>query len=1024
MVGDNSLVLSLRILTSIELFLHCDYYVQHPCFLSIVNKHGKYFKNINNLLPLSVSKEGLDTGMTKADLVKQEAILNCNDKKWSSFLCILALSSVLGRNIYTYYPDCGEERYRLFLNCLVKPRLPTKHNFEDLHILFCFEGCIKPGDTFLPNHFVPLLFYSNQLKRKLQVPESKSTTSKKKTPTMPSKILKRSGANIKQFFSVSQPVHAQPTHQKPCNETFSSPAAASTSVNVHVLPQPTHQKAPNETFSSPAAYAAAASTSVTVPQESGELTRNQLIYVTGSSFDVSLFREKVKGMDSPQILNLVKNVFKPDKQFSFPKTNGRCFRYNWLELHSSWLCYSPLKDGAYCLSCVLFGDRFPGRASKLKNLFSEPLRRWNDAASAFRRHVGHGTGGEMGLHACTFPLLTNLLSQLSGATQPIEIIIDSNLKKEVAENRKKLEPIVDAVTLCGRLGLPLRGHRDDAKYHPEVGGFSSGGIGNFVQILNFRVRGGDETLKDHLITCGKNRSYISKTSQNKIIRCCGQVIREQLLSEIKENKFYSIIADEAKDSSHKEQMSLVLRFVDSNCDIREEFIAFLHCKWGLSGAQLAQLLLEALNDLTLPVEDCRGQGYDGAGSVAGHINGLSAQILKLNKKALYTHCYSHRLNLSVCDSISIAEVTKMFKQVKDLSHFINVYQTRNIPFEENIKTFSSESESRKSKLVDVCRTRWVDRVQGLDTFQELFVPLYRTLEEMSENKGEIRFPPALIGEASNCLTVVSRFDFIAALIITRHILDSTLSVTQLLQGKSIDIMDGIHLITTLKNSVVKMRNSVDSVHDTWYCEVLELANELGIEEWKPRNKPSDTISDYYKFTITIPLLDHLHSSLDARFDIDSINVYKGLSIVPAKMQSLLSNGIDWKEEFKTAANFYHDDLPNPLALDAELFQWQTYWETFIGPLPDNIATTLKSVSFEGFENIKVLLRILGTLPITSCECERSISALRTLKNYKRSTMVEERLNGLALMQIHQEISPDFKKIIDKFAEGNTRLKFN
>ena len=87
------------------------------------------------------------------------------------------------------------------------------------------------------------------------------------------------------------------------------------------------------------------------------------------------------------------------------------------------------------------------------------------------------------------------------------------------------------------------------------------------------------------------------------------------------------------------------------------------------------------------------------------------------------------------------------------------------------------------------------------------------------------------------------------------------------------------------------------------------------------------------------------------------------------------------------------------------------------------ATTLKAVNFAGFENIKLILCILGTLPITSCECERSISALRNLKNYKRSTMVEDRLNGLAMMQIHQEIVPDMEKVIDKFAVGNTRLKF-
>ena len=60
------------------------------------------------------------------------------------------------------------------------------------------------------------------------------------------------------------------------------------------------------------------------------------------------------------------------------------------------------------------------------------------------------------------------------------------------------------------------------------------------------------------------------------------------------------------------------------------------------------------------------QSYDGAGSVAGHINGLSAHILKINLKALYTHCYSHRLNLSTCDSLSITEITEMLKNVKDI----------------------------------------------------------------------------------------------------------------------------------------------------------------------------------------------------------------------------------------------------------------------------------------------------------------------------------------------------------------------
>ena len=70
---------------------------------------------------------------------------------------------------------------------------------------------------------------------------------------------------------------------------------------------------------------------------------------------------------------------------------------------------------------------------------------------------------------------------------------------------------------------------------------------------------------------------------------------------------------------------------------------------------------------------------------------------------------------------------------------------------------------------------------------------------------------------------------------------------------------------------------------------------------------------------------------------------------------------------------------------------------------------IKAVCSHGFENIKVILRILSTLRITSCECERSISSLGLLKYYKRSTMVDKRLNGLALMKIHLEIVPDVPK---------------
>ena len=152
-------------------------------------------------------------------------------------------------------------------------------------------------------------------------------------------------------------------------------------------------------------------------------------------------------------------------------------------------------------------------------------------------------------------------------------------------------------------------------------------------------------------------------------------------------------------------------------------------------------------------------------------------------------------------------------------------------------------------------------------------------------------------------------------------------------------------------------------------------------------------------------------------------VYVGLVIVPVKMLSLYHKNIDWRQKFRPFAEFYKSDLPCYKALDAELDFWEEYWLDDTSCHPDNISSTLKSIDFKSFSNIKVCLRILGTLPVTTCTCERSFFSMRRLKTYTRSTVISERLNGIALMHVHQKIVPDNKKVIDLFAVTNRRLNF-
>ena len=71
-----------------------------------------------------------------------------------------------------------------------------------------------------------------------------------------------------------------------------------------------------------------------------------------------------------------------------------------------------------------------------------------------------------------------------------------------------------------------------------------------------------------------------------------------------------------------------------------------------------------------------------------------------------------------------------------------------------------------------------------------------------------------------------------------------------------------------------------------------------------RHHPATDESEYYKRAITIPVVDHLNSAVQARFDFNSVQVYNGLTIVPIKLISLANKGIDWKGKFKLFTDFY------------------------------------------------------------------------------------------------------------------------
>ena len=76
-----------------------------------------------------------------------------------------------------------------------------------------------------------------------------------------------------------------------------------------------------------------------------------------------------------------------------------------------------------------------------------------------------------------------------------------------------------------------------------------------------------------------------------------------------------------------------------------------------------------------------------------------------------------------------------------------------------------------------------------------------------------------------------------------------------------------------------------------------------------------------------------------------------------------------------------------------------------------------------FLNVWIVYRILLTIPVTVASAERSFSKLKLIKSYIRSTMSQERLNGLAILSIEKHMLEqiDFNSLIINFLSKNAYI---
>ena len=228
--------------------------------------------------------------------------------------------------------------------------------------------------------------------------------------------------------------------------------------------------------------------------------------------------------------NLINNRL-PPKGFKFPakqykdkrKPGGMINRHckdEWFT-QFDFISYSVAQDSIYCNTCLLFLIDGPkGNKQKPNILVTKPYNNWKDATGDLKVHSVSEA------HTLATARKSAFIDTYLKPDERIDNVMNKHVKDTVQRNRQFLTSIIKCIELCGRNGIALRGHRDDAT------SFDKSHQGNFKNLLDFRIDAGDTYLKEHLETCAKNASYISKTTQNDLLECIKEYVQDVIVNEI------------------------------------------------------------------------------------------------------------------------------------------------------------------------------------------------------------------------------------------------------------------------------------------------------------------------------------------------------------------------------------------------------------------------------------------------------------------------------------------------------------
>ncbi|XP_042423624.1 zinc finger MYM-type protein 1-like [Zingiber officinale] len=306
--------------------------------------------------------------------------------------------------------------------------------------------------------------------------------------------------------------------------------------------------------------------------------------------------------------------YQPD-MLEYPATKfgsqNRRFQKKWFQKFH-WLEYSPSTNKAYCFYCFLFlNDINSSNISALVNEGFDNWKRVNQGKTcAFLAHIGS-------VASSPHTMCERRVENLMRPSQHIDNVIHVQAKEEKEKNRLHLRTSIVTVRWLALQGCAFRGNDES---------LSSSNRGNFLELVKAFAKMSTEINEVVLENAPKNAQYIAPEIQKEILHIMANRVRQMIRKEVGD-KVFCILVDEAQDISKREQMTIILRFVNNHGILTERFFVIKSVS-DTTSLNLKNEISNVLIHYDLQVKKIRGQGYDGASNMRGAWNGLQALFLR------------------------------------------------------------------------------------------------------------------------------------------------------------------------------------------------------------------------------------------------------------------------------------------------------------------------------------------------------------------------------------------------------------